>query len=156
MHLAAFSPDADATIYELTLAGRQSGVAVSSVCAVGRCTSEIPRGKQIRGESVTRDRPMRPMQVWGCLRISKSSAEEMHALNRVYPRVYGVSTMGDVKVPSIKFHDMLCLSSPLGENKFWISWISLYRNRLKGLYVVARNLFLLLPTCYAWSRLGPA
>ena len=32
----------------------------------------------------------------------------------------------------------------------------LYRDRLKGLYVVARSLFLLLLTCSAWLWLGPA
>ena len=47
---------ADGTLYERILAEWQSGVAFSSVCSVVRCTSEIPRGKQIggAGESVTR------------------------------------------------------------------------------------------------------
>ena len=31
-----------------------------------------------------------------------------------------------------------------------------YRDRLKGLYVVARSLFLLYLTCSAWPCLGPA
>ena len=31
-----------------------------------------------------------------------------------------------------------------------------YRDRLKGLYVVARSLLLLLLTCSAWPCLGPA
>ena len=34
--------------------------------------------------------------------------------------------------------------------------INVYRDRLKGLYVVARSLFLLLLSCSAWPCLGPA
>ena len=33
---------------------------------------------------------------------------------------------------------------------------TLYRGPKNGLHVVARNLFLLLLTCSAWPRLGPA
>ena len=44
-----------------------------------------------------------------------------------------------------------------GLDKYWTNWRpKYYRDWLKGLYVVARNLFMLLLTCSAWSCLGSA
>ena len=76
----------------------------------------------------------------------------------------GQRNFEEAKILCSQFHGSMAVvkdekQSNVITGQWWpgmVEWDSKHRDRLKGLYMVARNLFLLLLSCSAWPCLGPA